>query len=162
MTRHRLRFPFSARTATAIAAMITAAVMAAPAMAQNPDWQIVENPYQEDIEYSVGETHTPMVQVEGVRWRSFSIERPDFGLVDDDEIVDTDVILEFENRRDKSVRILVILLLEDENGAPLDRIEAKSFKLAAGRLKERKENAKIQAGNLKAAQKVYLFFEVLE
>lgn len=142
--------------------MITATVMAVPVEAQNPDWRIVENPYQEDIEYSIGESHAPMVQVAGVRWRSFSIERPDFGLVDDDEIVDIEVVFEFESRREKSARILVILLLEDENGAPLDRIEAKSFKLAAGRLKERKEDVKIQARNLKAAQRVYLFFEVVE
>lgn len=142
--------------------MITVAVVAAPVTAQNPEWRIADNPYQEDIEYTAGATHNPMVQVEGVRWRSFSIERPDFGLVDDDEIVETEVILEFESRRDKSARILVILLLEDENGAPLDRIEAKPFKLAAGRLKERKISAEIQAGDLKAAQKVYLFFEVIE
>lgn len=142
--------------------MLTAAVVATPAMAQNPDWRVAENPYQEDIVYTVGAPHAPMIEVDDVRWRSFSIERPDFALVEDDEIVDTEVILEFENRRSKSVKILVILLLEDENGAPLDRIEAKPFKLSAGRLKERKENAKLSAADLKAAQRVYLFFEVLD
>ncbi len=51
--------------------------------------------------------------------------------------------VEFENRRAKSARILVILLLEDENGSPLDRIEIATFKLASGRLKEKNETVKL-------------------
>lgn len=143
-----------------VAAAIALAVAVSPASAQSPPWRVVDNPYQEDIEYEVGSDYSPMVEVEGIQWRSFSLERPDFNLVEDDEIVASELVLEFENRRDKSARILVILLLEDENGAPLDRIEAKPFKLAAGRLKERKETARLTAGDLKAARKVYLFFEV--
>ena len=159
----RKRPPLSpSRIATTIAAMLTAVVLAAPAMAQDPEWRIVENPYQEDIEYNIGTTLAPMVEVDGIRWRSFSVERPDLSLAEDSDTVDTEVVFEFENRRRKSARILVILLLEDESGAPLDRIEAKPFKLAGGRLKERKETASISAGNLRSAQRVYLFFEVLE
>ena len=142
--------------------MLTAVVVAAPAMAQDPEWRVVENPYQEDIEYDVGTTLAPMVEVDGIRWRSFSVERPDFSQIEDSETIDTEVVFEFENRRNKSARILVILLLEDESGAPLDRIEGRPFQLGGGRLKERRETARISAGNLKAAQRVYLFFEVFK
>ena len=164
MTRkhHRHRLSSLVRFVVSIATGITAAAMASPVLAQDPDWRIVENPYQEDIEYSVGATHAPMIEVDGVRWRSFSLETPDFDLVGDDETVDTEVVLEFENRRIKSAKILVILLLEDENGDPLDRIAAKPFKLAGGRLKERKETAKLSVADLKAARRVYLFFEILK
>ena len=164
MTRkHHHRWLSSlAPVVVAIAAGITTAAMVNPVLAQNPDWRIVENPYQEDIEYSIGTTHAPMIEVDGIRWRSFSLERPDFDLVGDDETVDTKVVFEFENRRTKSVKILVILLLEDENGDPIDRITAKPFKLTGGRLKERKETAKLNVGDLKAARRVYLFFEILK
>ena len=164
MTRkhHRHRLSSLAPVVVAIAAGITTAAMVNPVLAQNPDWRIVENPYQEDIEYNIGTTHAPMVEVDGIRWRSFSLELPDFGTVEDNETVNIEMVLEFENRRTKSVKILVILLLEDENGDPIDRITAKPFKLTGGRLKERKETAKLNVGDLKAARRVYLFFEILQ
>ena len=129
-------------------------------MAQSDDWRIVENPYQEDIEYTLGSTFTPKVEVEGVRWRSSHHRGARRGsLVDGDE-AEIEVTIEFENRGNASARILVILLLEDADGNPLDRIEAKQFKLAAGRLKERKETVRLPAANIKAVRRVYVFFEV--
>lgn len=160
--RHRYWSPSSARIVVSTAVWISALVLANPVAAQNPDWRKVENPYQEDVEYSVGATHRPMVEIDGVRWRSFGIELSDLGPVADTEKVSADVILEFENRRAKSAKILVILLLEDENGGPLDRIETTPFKLASGRLKEKKETFKLSAGKLKAVRRVYLFFEVVQ
>ena len=163
MTRDSHRHPWSSwfRLFASIAAVATAAVIAAPVGAQSSDWRVVENPYQEDIEISIGETHSPRVEVEGIRWRALTIDGPDGAQLIPGEDVELEVALEFENRRNKSAKILVILLLEDAEGRPLDRIEAKQFKLAAGRLKERRESATISETNYKAVERVYVFFEVV-
>ena len=136
--------------------------MVGTAMAQDADWRVVDNPYQEDIEYSFGSTHTPRVEVEGIRWRSFRIEAPNEDQLVDGETVKTELTLEFENRRNKSAKILVILLLEDVDGKPLDRIEAKQFKVAGGRLKEKKETANLPSEVIRSARRVYVFFEILK
>jgi hypothetical protein len=148
------------RLIVSIATAVAAAAVSAPALAQGSDWRVVDNPYQEDIEYVLGTAYPPQIEVEGVRWRSFEIEAPDSALLIDGEDAEIGVVLEFENRRTKSARVLVILLLEDADGNPLDRIEAKQFKLAGGRLKERTETATLPAANVKAVRRVYVFFEV--
>ncbi len=164
MTRHHHRHTATSATRLTpwIAAVLTAATVASPAAAQNPDWRKVDNPYQEDVEYAIGDTHEPGVEVNDIRWRTFTIETPDEGPFAEGERIRTDVTVEFENRGGKSARILVILLLEDEDGGPLDRIEVKPFKLAAGRLKERKETTDLPAEVVGSARRVYLFLEVME
>jgi hypothetical protein len=162
MTRERHRHPSSSllRLVVSIAAAVTTTIVSAPTLAQSAEWRVVDNPFQEDIEYSVGTTHTPQVEVEGVRWRSFRIDAPDRARLEDGEDAEITIALEFENRRTKSARILVILLLEDADGNPLDRIEANQFKLTGGRLKQRTETATIPAANVEAVRRVYVFFEV--
>lgn len=158
MTRHRRRhtvFPV-------IAALVTAAVMASPSSAQNPDWRVVDNPYQEDIEYTIGTTHEPGVEVDGIRWRSFGIVTPERDPFAGGEPIRADVLVEFENRNSKSAKILVILLLENEDGAPLERIEVGQFKLSGNRLKERKVTAELAPEVVDATRKIYVFCEVLE
>jgi hypothetical protein len=164
MTRYPRRSTASpaARIVPLIAAAFAVAAMASPAAGQNPDWRIVENPYQEDIEYSVGTTYEPGVEVNNVRWRSFKIETPERESLAAGKPVNTELTVEFENRGNKSARILVIFLLEDENGNPLDRIEMKPFKLASGRLKETKTNTELPATIVDSARRVYLFFEIME
>jgi len=164
MTRQQHRhtaFP-AIRLTPWIAAVLTAAVLASPATAQNPEWRKVDNPYQEDVEYAIGATHEPGVEVNDVRWRSFRIETPEEGPFAAGEPVRTEVTVEFENRGEKNARILVILLLEDDAGSPLDRIEVKPFKLASGRLKERKETVELPAEVVGSTRRVYLFFEIME
>ena len=86
-----------------------AAVVAA--QAQTVEWRVVENPYQEDVAYTVGATFNPGVVVEGVRWHSFTVTVPS-DVFTEGETVDTEVTVVFENRRSKSAKVLAILLLE--------------------------------------------------
>jgi len=159
MTRnHRRRTAFPV-----IAAFVTAAVMASsPLSAQDPDWRVVDNPYQEDIEYVVGTTHEPGVEVDGIRWRSFGIVTPERDPFAGGEPIRADVLVEFENRNSKSAKVLVILLLEDEDGAPLDRIEVGQFKLSGNRLKERKVTAELAPEVVDATRRIYIFCEVMD
>jgi len=164
MTRqhHRQAASPATRLTPWIAAVLTAAAVASPATAQNPEWRKVDNPYQEDVEYAIGATYDPGVEVNHVRWRTFRIETPEEGPFAAGEPVRTEVTVEFENRGDKNAKILVILLLEDEAGSPLDRIEVKPFKLASGRLKERKETVELPAEVVGSTRMVYVYFEIME
>jgi hypothetical protein len=139
-----------------------AAVYPTQAGAQSAGWTAVDNPYQEDIEYEIGDVVNPRVSVDSVRWHSFTIVEPDEIPSGDDTAVDSEIIVEFENRASSSAKILVIFLLEDADGNPLDRFEVRPFKAPTGRLKERKQDIVLTGATLRAAERVYLFFEVLD
>lgn len=133
-----------------------------PSFAQDDEWRISENPYQADLEYTIGESFSPRVEIESLRWRSFKIDSVDGQGVVAGEDVDVEIALEFENRGRKSVKVLVILLLENEDGTPLDRIEVKTFKVSADRLKERTETTTLRGDVLLSTRRVYAFCEVLK
>jgi len=130
--------------------------------AQDATWRLVDNPYQEDLEYTVGEIASPRVEINGVRWQSFMVQP---GQDPNDRRygrVPVELTVEVENRRTESEKVLVILLLEDADGAPLDRIEVGTFKVPAGRIRERTESADMLGQVLLDTRRVYVFFEVME
>lgn len=132
------------------------------AAAQTVEWRLVDNPYQEDVAYSIGDVYNPGVEVGGVRWHSFSIAAPDPDELRGGGNVPTEVALRFENRQPKSAKVLVILLLEDSDGAPLERVEIRRFKVPASRMKDRVEDIALPARVFESAERVYLFFEVID
>lgn len=134
---------------------------AVPASAQTSEWTVVDNPYQEEVDYSIGDTFNPGVVVEGVRWHSFTVVSPDRAFLSDGVNVSTDLNVQFENRASKSAKVLVILLLEDGEGNPLERIEVRQFKIPSGRLKERTESVVLSTATLNSTERVYLFFEIM-
>lgn len=147
---------------TVLAATALMVCVSGTASAQSPTWREVDNPYQEDIVYQLGETYFPQVDVEGVRWQSLAIDVGGGGLIAAEQDVAVEVSVEVENRTASSERVLIILLLEDADGGPLDRIEMKPFKVGGERRKERRESTRLASEDLRATERVYLFFEVLE
>jgi hypothetical protein len=145
-----------------VAVLVMVAVGGWPAAAVAQDWREVDNPYQEDVVYDLGETFNPRVDVEGVRWQSLRIEVPDGAPAAAEQDVAVEVTVEVENRTPSAERVLIILLLEDGDGGPLDRIELREFKIGSERRKERKTTARLAGEHLGAAERLYLFFEVLE
>jgi hypothetical protein len=150
---------FCARCAVALV-VASAAVGTPVAAAQDAEWRTVESPYQEDLRVAVGTTFAPGVEIDGVRWRSLRIAPAEGETVAAGETVQTEVSLELENRGNKTVQVLVILLLEDEDGAPLDRIEAIRFKVGGGRLKERTETVALSGDALLETRRVYALCEI--
>lgn len=163
MTRHcrRTAHPLAPGIIAVLVGLITTAA-AAPSAAQSAEWRPTDNPYQEDVAYRIGDTFNPGVVVEGVRWHSFTVVAPDRGPTGGGVNLSTDLTVEFENRGSKSAKVLVILLLEDADGNPLERIEVRSFKVASGRLKERTESIVLSSTTIDATERVYLFFEVVD
>ena len=70
--------------------------------------------------------------------------------------------MEFENRGSKSAKVLVILLFENADGNPLERVEVRPFKVASGRLKDRTESIVLSSTTINATERAYLFFEVVD
>jgi hypothetical protein len=134
----------------------------APVLAQSADWERVENPYQEDVAYLIGDTFEPGVEVDGVRWHSFTVAAPDPARFRGGGNISTEVNVSFENRRAKSAKVLVVLLLEDGDGNPLERVEIRQFKVPASRMKERTEDVALPVSVYRETERAYLFFEIME
>ncbi len=147
---------------TVFAATALVVCVSGIASAQSPTWREVDNPYQEDIVYELGDTYSPRVDVEGVRWQSLTTDVVDGALIAAEQDVAVEVSVEVENRTASSERVLIILLLEDADGGPLDRIEMKPFKVGGERRKERRETSRLAREVLRTTERMYLYFEVLE
>ena len=128
----------------------------AAALAGTP--QPVDNPYQGEFPFAVGEPVTVGVTIGGVVWEMFSATPQ--GKIRSGRPVKTVLEMAFDNGTANTVDLIVVVLFEDERGESLDRIELDPVTLSAGRARRFRKKVKIQADVLSAAAKVYLFCEV--
>ena len=146
------------RTALILGTVIAAWVAAAGA--QQGEYRAVDSPFQEDFPLTINSDLKPMVEVEGVRWTRFGIYLKGDREIEPDK--DNPVTVEFDvlNTGPEGVRVLVIALLEDVNGRPLERIECDKVSANSERLKESVQKFKISGSVLQAVRRVYLFCEL--
>ena len=131
------------------------------AHAQDPDVRIEDNPYQEEFDYTLGETLAPNVEIEGLRWTSVRIApRGDREIDPGDDGVDVEVVVAFDNRGSDDVRAQVVVLLEDGGGQPLERLSLESVRVRDGRTQEADERFEVPGASLLAVERVYLFLEL--
>jgi hypothetical protein len=130
------------------------------ATAQEVEYRPVDNPFQDDFEYRIGTDLQPNVEVEGVRWTRFAIHIKKSQEIVADKDMPVTVELEFVNSNQEKAKVLVIALLEDSGGAPLDRVECKPVTTSTNRLKESVQKFKLRGSVLEATRRVYLFLEV--
>ncbi len=130
------------------------------ATAQEGECRSVDNPFQDDFEYRINTDLQPMVEVDGVRWTRFAIHTKTGREIATDKDMPVTVELEFVSSNQEKVKILVIILLEDSGGRPLERIECKPVAAATNRLKESVQKFKLPGDVLEAMRRVYLFIEV--
>ena len=131
----------------------------APAQEQATEYRSVENPWQGEIAYSVGDTADPGVEIAGIRWFGVQVT-PTSGTLPSGGQVKALVRLGFENTTGRTVNIVVVLIFEDEQGIGLDRVELKKIRVKAGQRKIAKEKIRVQADVLRATARLYLFAEV--
>ena len=143
------------RIARCAVAVVLLAVVAA---AGGP--QPVDNPYQGEFPFTLGEPLDPGVSIDGVVWNELKVTP--LGKLRSGKAVKTLVEMGFDNGRADGVRILVVVLFEDETGQALDRVELDPVSVGAGRAKRFRQKLKIQSDVLSASAKVYLFCEVQE
>ena len=130
------------------------------ATSQEGEYRAVDNPFQDDFEYRINTDLRPMVEVDGVRWTRFAIRTKEGREIATHKNMQVTVELEFVNSSREKVKVLVIALLEDSGGGPLDRIECKPVAASTNRLKESVQKFKLPGDVLEATRKVYLFIEV--
>lgn len=130
------------------------------AAAQESEFNPVDSPYQDEFEYSVDTDLRPRVEVDGVRWVRFGVHTKEGQEIVADEETPVTVEVDVVNQNPDNARVLVIVLFEDAQGAPLDRIECKQFKVSGERGKESVQKFKLAGRVLLNTRKVYLFCEV--
>ena len=144
----------------AVMAAVLAFCLPAAAYAQEGYFEEAGNPFQTEPDFTINTELTPQVEVDGVRWMRFTVRTKEGREIAPDRITPVFVELDLFNTIE-SARVLVIVLFEDENGNPLDRIECPEINVGRERLREAVQKHKVDGSVLLATRKVYLLFEVL-
>jgi hypothetical protein len=146
-------FRFSA-TVLAIGVLINLAA------AQESAFRPVSNPFQDGFAYRVGDELAPDVDIEGVRWTQLRVAPRGDREIEADQSMAINTELEFDSALDHSVTALVVVLLQDEQGTPLDRLQCDPFRIAGGRLKKERQRFTVSGRALLATRSVYIFCEL--
>ncbi|HOC41396.1 MAG TPA: hypothetical protein PKJ99_00155 [Thermoanaerobaculales bacterium] len=144
----------------AVVAAVMALAGAVPLAAQDDAPRRSPNPYQEDVAFELGRELAVNVEVEGVLWAAVRVsvpegEQPAPG-VDSTALVS----LRFENRSKRGVDLVVVVLLEDESGARLQRLACPEVHLGGGKTRDFLHSFTAPGADLLAARRVYLFLQV--
>jgi hypothetical protein len=144
--------------ACAMALLVLAVVSSSSAQQQDPE--SVSNPYQDEYEYAIGELLDPGVVIDGIRWSQLRVapraaRNPQAG-----KQIPVDVTLSFESSRNDGVAVQVTLLLEDDQGRQLDRIQCEPFRIGGDRSKEINQKHKVWGDALLGTGRVYVFCSV--
>lgn len=141
-------------------AVVLALACAAPLAAQDDAVRQSPNPYQEEIAFELGRQLAVNVEVEGVRWVAVRVAPPEGQQpapgVEGTVLVD----LSFDSRSRRGVDVVVALLLEDEGGAPLQRLSCPEVHLGGGKAREFRHSFTAPGDVLLAARRMYLFLEI--
>jgi hypothetical protein len=137
-----------------------AAGLCSLAAAQEAEFRSVSNPYQEGFPFELGEDLSPGVDIEGLRWTLVRITAKSNREIESGQEVPINVDVEFENRRDSAVKVLVVLLFEDERGSSLERLQIEPFRAGGDRFKAVKAKYRVRSDVLIAAEGLYLFCEI--
>ena len=138
------------RTVFIAACVISAAAIAG---AQSEGVRVVDNPFQDDFEYRVDSDIEPMVEIAGVRWTRFGVHVKGnlmlrrVGGVGLNYVVDN---LDPNLHNPDGVKVLVIILFEDVNGNPIDRLECDRVSVSGDRTKESADKYKVSGTVLRA------------
>jgi len=127
---------------------------------EQPDFRQVENPYQEEVELTLGQPIKLYVEVAGTRFAELTItpQEP----VEPGKVVKCEVVLTGSRPASGRVEVTPIFLLEDRDGRSLERLTPPKFKLKGGRNFTYAETATARGDALGAAAKLWVFLEVVE
>lgn len=150
----------ASKWSSGVVASLLVVACVVPVGAQDDDVQTSANPYQEDVSYRIGDDLTPNVEVDEVRWLGARVaprkdEEPAPG-----EETAVQVDLRFDNRGRKGATLIVVLLLEDDNGSELHRLACPEMRLGGNRVKEFRHKLTAPGEALLNSRRMYLFFRV--
>jgi hypothetical protein len=128
--------------------------------AQEEAIQSSPNPYQEDVPYRIGEALTPNVEVSEIRWLEARVAPREGDEPARGREITALVDLRFDNRGRKGSTLIVVLLLEDDDGSELHRLACPEMRLGGDRVKEFRHKLTVPGEALLDTRRMYLFFRV--
>ena len=128
--------------------------------AQGPNLREVESPLQEEFDFKIGQTLNLNLRIDGIKWTVLSASAGDDSGWTAGKTTKTSFTSELENLTDTTLTLSIILLLEDERGRQLERLEFKRIKVGPGRYNQNVQKIKVDGGTLTETAKVYIFAEV--
>jgi hypothetical protein len=146
----------SARSVFLGAALVAAGITAA----QGTGLREVTSPFTEEFDHKIGQTLNLDLSVDGIKWTLIKTSAGNPADWEDGRDTKTTFTTELENLTDTPRILSVIILLEDERGRQLDRVELKGIKAKPGKFVKDVQKIKIDGALLTDTSKVYIFAEV--
>ena len=138
---------------------LVVALAAGGAMAQDtPAYAPGENPFQGDYAITIGQPVVVRVDVQGVHLDGVTVTP--LAEVKSGEKVKCEVAVDGANTAERKAELTTVLLLEDGNGKPLERVTLDAFKVKPGREFRERQRLQVDAATLTEAKRVYLFVQV--
>ncbi len=134
---------------------LLAASMAAQ---ETTTYQPTDNPLQGEYAFAYGEPVTIMAAAGGMGFDSITISPQDEVRAGD--TVRCEVLVQGRNLSDEKLTVSIVMLLEEESGAGLERVTVDPFRVRGSRTFEETERVRVTGDALLAAAKVYVFAQV--
>lgn len=127
---------------------------------QDTDLREVTSPFQEEFDFRIGQTLDLDIRIDGLRWVVLRAGAGDAQEWTAGKMFKTSFTHELENLTDMPLTLSTIILLEDERGRQLERVELKRIRIGGGRYIEDIQKIKIDGAILTDTAKIYIFSEV--
>ncbi|MCX7894895.1 MAG: hypothetical protein N2447_02930 [Thermoanaerobaculum sp.] len=125
---------------------------------EEPSFQVVENPFQEEYALKLGEPVKLYVEVEGTRFADFTLTPQ--GNVEPGKTIKAQVMINGTRTASSRAEIVPVFLLEDANGKSLERVSPAPFKVRGSRPFEYRDTVNVSGDALAAAAKVWVYLEI--
>lgn len=117
-----------------------------------------ENPFQKDYAFALGKPVTMRVDVQGVRLDTLTVVA--LGEVRSGEKVKCEVSVAGSSEAEKKATVTAVLLFENAEDKGIERVTLEQFKVKSTRAFDEKQKLSIEGDTLRAAVKVYVFFQI--
>jgi hypothetical protein len=118
----------------------------------------VENPFQNEYDFALGRPITMRVDVKGVRLDTLTVVT--LGEVRTGEKVKCEVSVAGSNETQKKATVTTVLLFENAEGKGIERLTLEQFRAKSARAFDERQRVSIEGDTLRAAPKVYVFFQI--
>lgn len=139
---------------------IVGVMLAGTAVGRAQQVDQVSSPYQGEYEYQVGSDLEPGVSVDGVLIERLRVAPRNPAASPEENTVEVEIAYSLTNGSQRTARVLLVLLLEDEQGNVLDRLELPPVRIGSGKTKEDGERRDVRGRAISETRKLYLYCEL--
>ena len=117
-----------------------------------------DNPFQNDYGFALGKPIAMRVNVQGLLLDTLTVVA--LGEVRSGEKVKCEVSVVGSNEAEKKATVTAVLLFENAEGKGLERLTLEQFKAKPAKAFDERQKVSITGDTLRAASKVYVFFQI--